>query len=61
MTTLETLTEEKAELEKKIKGDQSVIEAATNSIYWNKKRIKLIDSQIKALPAEVIATEPENH
>lgn len=52
MANLETLTQEKASLEEKIRGDQALIEAATTSIYWNKKRIKLIESQIKALPVE---------
>lgn len=52
MTTLETLTEEKTDLEKKIANDEAVIESATTSIYWNKKRIKLIDQHIKALPVK---------
>lgn len=59
MTNLETLMQEKTSLEEKIRGDQALIEACTTSIYWNKKRIKLIDSQIKALPVEPEKTNTE--
>lgn len=52
LTPTEKLKQEIADLQSKIKGDEQVIEASTTSIYWNKKRIKLIDSQIKALPVE---------
>lgn len=48
-TPTEKLKQEIADLQSKIKGDEQVIEASTTAIYWNKKRIKLIEKHLEAL------------
>lgn len=46
----EQLESEKAELEKQVTVNQELIETTQTMIYWLKKRIKLVDAQLKAMP-----------
>jgi len=51
MTTLEDLKTEKETLEMKIRANEELLKSIQDTIYWDKKRVKLIDSQIKVTPA----------
>lgn len=53
MTTLETLTAEKADLEKQINVQETVIETANRNIKFLKKRLKVTEEQIKETPEEI--------
>lgn len=53
MTTLETLTAEKADLENQINVQETVIETATRNIKFLKKRLKVTEEQIKETPEEI--------
>ena len=48
---MEELLKEKKEIEDKILAKQKEAEAATNDAYWLRKRVKLIEAQIKAMGA----------
>lgn len=49
---MDELLKEKAEIEAKILAKQKEAEAATTAAYWLKKRVKLIESQIRAMEDE---------
>lgn len=49
---MDELLKEKAEIEAKILAKQKEAKAATRDAYWLKKRVKLIESKIAAMPAE---------
>jgi len=46
---MEELLKEKQDLEAKIAAKQKEAEAATTHAYWLRKRMKLIEAQIKAM------------
>jgi hypothetical protein len=46
----ETLEAEKAELERQIKVNQEQSQTALTAVYWLKKRVKLVESQMKEMP-----------
>lgn len=52
MTTLETLTSEKDSLEQKIRANEELLKSIQDTIYWDKKRVKLIEAQIKVTPTQ---------
>ena len=50
--TKEQLLEEKKKIEGEIKYYEADIESSKNAIHWQKKRLKLVEAQLKSLPEE---------
>jgi hypothetical protein len=53
----EELEKEKTELARQITVNEELIKTSQTQIYWLKKRLKLTEGQIKALPEEKSAGE----
>jgi len=49
---MEELLKEKQELEAKILAKQKEAEAATTAAYWIKKRLKVVEAEIAAMPTD---------
>lgn len=50
--TKQELQDEKQIIEKAIKDQELIIDASKTNIYWQKKRLKLVEEQLKSLPEE---------